>query len=275
MLHSYRSQARAVTFVLAALFLPLLPGRAAAELCDLCQPLELAEGQAEPASLIPNWSDAFHRDAEFVLAALPEVPDAPGIFEPSGMSAPAPVMASSPTDSLPENMPLVTKIFWGRHGLLREIGLSPSTRRTELRTRHRMLSWHPRLGLLTWGAMTAQVITGTLIYTNREAHYASLEPIHKVMGYTTFGLYSLTASLSLLAPPARRYGEGISSIKIHRYLAIIHFAGMMAQPWLGRWAAHANSPEAYDSRIRTHRIVGWVTYGALTAAMISIVLPIY
>lgn len=253
--------------ILVSLLLILLPGSAAAELCDLCHPLKLADGlPVQPISLIPSWSEALHRDAERMMADMPGIPEMPDLES---------VAASSPTDSLPENMPLVTRVFWGRHGLLRGIGLSPTYRRTELRTRHRMLSWHPRLGLLTWGAMTAQMITGTLIFNNREANYASLEPIHKVMGYTTFGLYSLTASMSLLAPPARRYGEGISSIKIHRYLAILHFAGMMAQPWLGMSAAHANSPESYDRRIRTHRIVGWVTYSALTAAMISIVLPIY
>jgi hypothetical protein len=83
-------------------------------------------------------------------------------------------------------------------------------------------------------------------------------------------MYLGTASLSLGAPPARRYGGGFSNVKLHRYLALIHFTGMMALPWLGQRIAGADSQETYDSRLAAHQWVGRITYTAFTAAIASI-----
>lgn len=178
-----------------------------------------------------------------------------------------------PADSLPEGMPLPTRLLWGRNGLIRLVGLSPSSRQAELNLRRGMLQWHQRFGLVTFGAMTTQVILGELIARNPAEHYNNLQPIHRTLGYATFGVYMGTATLSLGAPPARRYGDGFSSVRLHRYLAIIHFAGMIAQPFLGYRLADATSTDEYNSRLRTHRWVGRITYGAFSLAMISIFLP--
>ncbi len=179
----------------------------------------------------------------------------------------------APTDSLPDGMPLPTRLLWGRNGLIRLIGLSPSTRQAELDLRRGMLQWHQRLGLVTFAAMTTQVILGEMIANNPAEHYNNLQPIHRTLGYATFGVYMGTATLSLGAPPARRYGDGFSSVRLHRYLAIVHFAGMIAQPILGYRLAGATTTDQYNSRLKTHRWVGRITYGAFSLAMISIFLP--
>ncbi len=182
-------------------------------------------------------------------------------------------VSPSPTDSLPQGMPLNTRLLWGRKGLIRLLGLAPATRRRELEIRRTMLQWHQRLALLTLAALTTQFILGEVLASDRARYYQKLQPIHQPLGYATFGLYLTTASLSLGAPPARRYTPGFSSIKLHRALALIHFTGMMLQPWLGRRLRLAPSPESYERRLRTHRWVGRLTFGAYTAAFLVILLP--
>lgn len=184
-----------------------------------------------------------------------------------------PGRSAAVADSLPEGMPLVTRALWGRRGVFRSVGLAPESRAAELRLRRSMLQWHQRLGLLTFGAFTTQLVLGELMAADRAKYYASLRPVHEKLGYTTFGTYLATASLSLAAPPGRRYGDGFSSIRLHRYLAVVHFTGMMLQPWLGAHLSRATSAASYDRRLRTHRWVGRSTYAAFTAALFTIFLP--
>jgi hypothetical protein len=222
-----------------------------------------SEGRVLPVALLPTA----HSLMSPVRVAQPPAPAHDASFHLAFQTA-------LPPDSLPENMPWNTRLFWGARGLFRGIGLAPEHRSQELALRRRMLAWHQRLGILTWGMFTAQVITGQLIYNNPAEHYENLQPVHRALGYTTWGSYLLTASLSLTAPPARLYGDGISGVKIHRYLAIIHFTGMMAQPWLGRYITKADNAEDFEQRRGLHRTVGWITYGAFSAAILSIVLPL-
>ena len=185
--------------------------------------------------------------------------------------APRSLGSVAPADSLPENMPLRVQLLWGQRGLMRTLGLAPQTRLGELRLRRSMLQWHQRLGLVTFGALTTQVILGELMANNPAKHYEDLRPVHRTLGYATFGVYMTTASLSLFAPPARRYG-GFSSIKLHRWLALVHFTGMAIQPWLGTRLADARG-DAYGRRLDQHRWAGRITLGAFTAALLSVFLP--
>ena len=180
---------------------------------------------------------------------------------------------TSVVDSLPAGMPLHTRLLWGNQGVLRVIGLAPETRSGELRLRRSMLQWHQRMGLLTLGVLTTQVILGERLAANRAERYETLQPIHRTLGYVTFGTYMTTASLSLFAPPARRYSSGFSSVRLHRWLALVHFAGMAVQPWLGIRLADAMSAEAYDRRLSQHRWAGRITLAAYTSALLSIFLP--
>lgn len=171
-------------------------------------------------------------------------------------------------DSLPDRMPLRARLLWGPRGLVRLAGLAPSTRAGELRLRRNMLQLHQKMGLVTLAALTTQVVLGELIAKDRVEH-DNLRPFHKGLGYGAFGVYMATASLSLFAPPGRRYDAGFSSIKLHRWLALVHFTGMMAQPFLGRSLVQADSPEQYDDRLMRHQWVGRITLGALATAMFS------
>lgn len=185
------------------------------------------------------------------------------------VALPAAVFLVSGRDSLPDGMPLLARALWGRHGLVRVLGLAPSSRRAELRTRRWMLGWHQRLALVTLGAFTTQVVLGEMIAADPAKYHEDLQPVHRTLGYTTFGLYTTTASLSIFAPPARRYDRGVSAINIHRALAAVHFTGMMLMPWLGRRLSNAGSD--YDHRLAQHRWVGRITYGAFLGAFATIV----
>lgn len=180
---------------------------------------------------------------------------------------------TSAADSLPPGMPLHTRLFWGDRGLVRTLGLAPETRSGELRLRRSMLQWHQRMGLLTFSALTTQVVLGELLAANPARYYENLRPVHRMLGYATFGTYMTTASLSVFAPPARRYSDGFNSIRLHRWLALVHFAGMAVQPWLGTRLSNATSAEAYDRRLNRHRWVGRITLAAYTSAILSIFLP--
>jgi hypothetical protein len=225
-------------------------------------PAQPGEGEAVPSTLLRPG------------LAGPERP-LPGWGPGAGPAAPpeaiAPTWAPRPAapDSLPDGMPFYTSLLWGEHGAVRAVGLAPSTRRGELVLRRQMLQWHQRMGLATLGALTAQVVLGELIAADRAGN-TDLVPVHRTLGYVTFGMYLGTASLSLGAPPARRYGGGFSNIQLHRYLALVHFTGMMAQPWLGAHLANADSPESYDARLKTHQWVGRITSAAFGAAVLSI-----
>lgn len=206
-----------------------------------------------------------------VAKARLTLPPVTAIWSPAALVArPAPHLALA--DSLPDGMPLFKRALWGPRGLVRAVGLAPSSRRRELEIRRSMLQWHQRMGLLTFGALTTQVVLGELMVDNPAEHFQDLQPIHRTLGYVTFGTYMTTASLSVFAPPARVYRNGFSSIKLHRILALIHFAGMAIQPWLGVRLSEATGA-AYDQRLDQHRWVGRITLAAYTTALLSIFLP--
>lgn len=174
------------------------------------------------------------------------------------------------TDTLPSNMPTITRVLWGKNGLMRKLKLAPGNRHDEQVLRRNMLLWHQRLGLVTVASLLAQFTTGKLIYNNPAEYYDKYYSLHRKLGYTTYGLYLSTASLSLLAPPARKYSRGLSSIKIHRYLAVVHFSAMIIQPWLAYQAV--NTPR-YDYYIDLHNQVGTIATISLSLAFLSILLP--
>lgn len=165
------------------------------------------------------------------------------------------------------------KLFWGENGLFRKNNTIPDIR-SDMKIRRNMLQWHQRLGLITLGAIAYQFISGKKQYKNNFEDFSSeRQKRHKVLGYTTYGLYLSTASLSLLAPPSRRKYKGLSSTKIHKYLAFIHFSAMIAQPWLGYKAANSKNPNDYDRLIKLHNFAGTIISVSFSLAFITTLFP--
>jgi hypothetical protein len=129
------------------------------------------------------------------------------------------------------------------------------------------------MGLVTFGLLTTQVVLGELMARNPSRFYEDVRSYHKWTGYASAAAYLTTASLSLGAPPAWRYNRKLNSIKLHRWLAVLHFAGMAAQPFLGRALANADTVGAYETRLDRHKWIGRITWISFTSALLTTFLP--
>ena len=130
---------------------------------------------------------------------------------------------------LPQKMIFTQSLLWGKSGLFRKTGiskLSVKQREKELKVRNVMLKSHQILGYLTLGGMVAQGIMGGKLYNGEYELYET----HKKLGRWVTASYFTGAGLSLFAPPPliRNRVKGLNSIKAHKFLAYLHFSGMIA-----------------------------------------------
>ena len=130
---------------------------------------------------------------------------------------------------LPQKMIFTQSLLWGKSGLFRKTGiskLSAKQREKELKVRNVMLKSHQILGYLTLGGMVAQGIMGGKLYNGEYELYET----HKKLGRWVTASYFTGAGLSLFAPPPliRNRVKGLYSIKAHKFLAYVHFSGMIA-----------------------------------------------
>lgn len=158
------------------------------------------------------------------------------------------------SDSIPNNMPLIKNIFWSDEGLLRRLDLAPKSRFKELELRRDMLQLHQKTALVNLGLMSYQYYLGL----EMDKDYENRSRLHKSLGYASFGLYMTSAGLSVFSPPALKYDKGVSSINIHRFLSVIHFSGMIMQPFLGYQISNSNCHSDYYYDL--HKDVGNVVF---------------
>ena len=174
---------------------------------------------------------------------------------------------------LPDNMPLQTKLLWSENGLLRKTKLFNVDRPKELILRKKMLQLHQKLALGTLGLLFAQGYLGSKL-ENAGSNYSELSDNHALLGKIALGSYFTSAMLSYTAPPASRYNKKIDSIRIHRWLSIIHFSGMIALPYLGKRVSNPNKYNiAYDQALKIHRNTAILTISSITLSAILTFLP--
>ena len=130
---------------------------------------------------------------------------------------------------LPQKMIFTQSLFWGENGLFRKTGISKLSieqRGKELKVRNVMLKSHQIIGYLTLAGMVAQGIMGGRLYNGDYELYDT----HKTLGRWVTVSYFTGAGLSLFAPPPliRKKVKGFNSIKAHKWLAYLHFSGMIA-----------------------------------------------
>ena len=158
---------------------------------------------------------------------------------------------------LPQKMIFTQSLFWGKSGLFRKTGiskLSVKQREKELKVRNIMLKSHQILGYLTLGGMVAQGIMGGKLYNGEYELYET----HKKLGRWVTASYFTGAGLSLFAPPPliRNRVKGLNSIKAHKFLAYVHFSGMIA--------TNAWSKEDRD----WHKYAAYTTFVSYAAAVL-------
>lgn len=169
---------------------------------------------------------------------------------------------------LPKHMIFTQRAFWGPKGLLRVMNvapLTPESRIKELKVRRTMLRAHQVMGFVTLAGFVAQGIVGSKLYKAQGEDYRRIKDTHEMLATAINITYTTTALLSLTAPP-KIVGErkGLSSIKVHKYLGIVHIAGMIATNILARQIENDFSLKPY------HRAAAYTTFGAFAASIIAI-----
>lgn len=165
---------------------------------------------------------------------------------------------------LPDHIIITQRLLWGKKGLMRNFNtfeLTPEKRDHELKIRRTMLVAHQIIGSLTSLGMLAQGIVGSKLYNGDRG----LKDLHGNIATGVDISYFTTASLSLFAPPKMlNERKGYSSIKIHKYLAIIHMTSMVLTNILADQAE--NNPKIQ----KLHRATAFTAFGAFLAAEVII-----
>lgn len=170
------------------------------------------------------------------------------------------------TSLLPNKMLFTQRIFWGEHGLIRGVyPLTPINREKELKLRRGMLVTHQVLGFVTLGGMVAQGVVGAKLYNASGSNYGNLKDIHEGLGAAVNLTYSTTAFMSLFTPPPLiNRDRKVSSIRIHKWLAVVHMSGMIATNVLAGLVQQHPELKPY------HRAAAYTTFASFGAAVIAI-----
>ena len=158
---------------------------------------------------------------------------------------------------LPQKMIFTQSLLWGKNGLFRKTGISKLSiekREKELKVRNVMLKSHQIIGYLTLAGMVAQGIMGGRLYNGDYELYDA----HKTLGQWVTTSYFTGAGLSLFAPPplVKKKIKGFNSIKVHKWLAYLHFSGMIA--------TNAWSKEDRD----WHKYAAYTTFASYASAIL-------
>tara|TARA_B100000242_G_scaffold191235_1_gene137687 strand:+ start:98 stop:670 length:573 start_codon:yes stop_codon:yes gene_type:complete len=177
------------------------------------------------------------------------------------------IIFSNSLQKLPENMPFHTKILWGETGIIRKINLAPETRQKELLLRVKMLQLHQKLAMGSLGLFFYQAYIGNQM---ANGNYAKYHDLHASMSKVVWSSYMTSAALSYFAPPGMKYSDKISSMKVHRILSWLHFAGMASIPFLGYNIHHATD---YNKALTLHQNVAAATLVTMSISALLTFLP--
>ena len=177
------------------------------------------------------------------------------------------IILGSSLQKFPENMPFHTKILWGETGIIRKINLAPETRQKELLLRVKMLQLHQKLAMGSLGLFFYQAYIGNQM---ANGNYDKYHDLHKSMSKVVWSSYMTSAALSYFAPPGMKYSDKISSMKVHRILSWLHFAGMASIPFLGHNIHHATD---YNKALTLHQNVAAATLVTMSISALLTFLP--
>jgi len=168
------------------------------------------------------------------------------------------------TQLLPDRIFITQRLLWGKKGLLRVTKISPLTveqRQVELNVRRTMLKLHQAAGFITLAGMVAQGIVGAKLYSNPTPE---LRDAHENLAIFVNAGYATTALLSFTAPPPLINRRGITPIKLHKALAMVHLSGMIATNILGDWVEDNPNYKPY------HRAAAYTTFTSFATAVVVI-----
>ena len=166
--------------------------------------------------------------------------------------------------------------------------------RSRIRWRRSMLSAHQWTGILAWGFWLATNLAGEqalrglhrrnedqlnfFLLQNPQQNYLLWQvardhaewesgngDTHRSLATATWTLYGVSAALAIFAPSRFEEAEreGIDSIFLHKSLALVHFAAMVALPFVAKRVEHDGPAGA-----RAMQTIGWTGFGALTMSAV-------
>lgn len=146
-------------------------------------------------------------------------------------------------------------------------------RQALLDKRSRMLQMHQRLGLITAGSLVATLIAAGGAEAEHGATRGSTgRNVHAALGIATTGLYITTALYAVRAPKVDS-GPTRGSVRLHKALAWVHAAGMIATPILGAMAyRQIDRGERVHGIAKAHSAVAMTTVVAYSAAVAAVTL---
>lgn len=167
---------------------------------------------------------------------------------------------------LPNRILFTQKMLWGEKGLLHAGNpLTQQLRERDLKIRRTMLVTHQVLGITTMAGLIGQAIIGPRLYKNPNDH--QLKDLHGGVAALTNTTYILTASMSLFAPPPLvSRDRGLSSIRLHKWLAIVHMTGMLATNILASQMEDGKNPQLRSY----HRAAAYATFASYATAFVVI-----
>jgi len=165
----------------------------------------------------------------------------------------------------PQKMLFTQKLVWGNNGILKNrygsIEDPIERRKIDLRIRRKMLQIHQIGGFVTLGGMVAQGIVGSQLYNGSY----KLKQTHEALGAAINLTYGLTAINALFTPPSTfKRDKKLTSIRLHKWLAIAHMSGMLATNILASQIENNPSLKPY------HRAAAYTSFVSLAAAMVVI-----
>jgi hypothetical protein len=165
----------------------------------------------------------------------------------------------------PKKMLFTQQLIWGNHGILKNRYGSTQDlverRKIDLRIRRKMLQLHQIGGFVTLGGMVAQGIIGSQLYNGSY----KLKETHEKLGTAINLSYGFTAINGLFTPPSTfKRDKKLTSIRLHKWLAIAHMSGMIATNILGPQIENNPNLKPY------HRAAAYTSFFSLAAAMVVI-----
>ena len=165
----------------------------------------------------------------------------------------------------PKKMLFTQQLIWGNNGIFKNRYGSTQDlverRKIDLRIRRKMLQIHQIGGFVTLGGMVAQGIVGSQLYNGSY----KLKETHEKLGAAVNLSYGLTAINALFTPPSTfKRDKKLTSIRLHKWLAIAHMSGMIATNILGTQIENNVALKPY------HRAAAYTSFISLAAAMVVI-----
>ncbi|MEN6324473.1 MAG: hypothetical protein ABFD09_13460 [Proteiniphilum sp.] len=171
---------------------------------------------------------------------------------------------SSQLALLPSHYLFTQRWLWAENGLMRKKGkyqLTVDGREHEMEIRAQMNQIHRIAGYVSLAGMIGSGITGQMTYNgNNQAKSA-----HQIFtGVTNFSYFGSLALAVFSPPPMRDREAGFTKLNIHKTLAIVHVASMLATNILAEMLKQNSSLVPY------HRAAAITAFSTLFVATVVI-----